>query len=195
MGQDAEALRRDIANTRAEMSGTIEAIGDRVSPGRMVERRKNRMANSVRSVKDRIMGTASGTGHKLADTTHSMKDTMGEKTSHLVESAKDTPELIREQTEGAPMIAGAIAFGVGFLTASVIPLSSAEERSAPAVREKLEPVKQELSSAAHEVAEHLKEPVGEATSALKESVSEGVKSVNQTATQVTDEVKSDAMNR
>ena len=50
MGQDAEELRREIEASRAEMSNTLDAIGDRVSPGRVIERRKNRMKNAVQSV-------------------------------------------------------------------------------------------------------------------------------------------------
>ena len=42
MGQSAEELRYEIADTRAELGQTLDAIGDRVSPGRMIERRKNR---------------------------------------------------------------------------------------------------------------------------------------------------------
>ena len=40
MGQRAEELRQEIEGTRAELSGTLDAIGDRVSPGRTVDRRR-----------------------------------------------------------------------------------------------------------------------------------------------------------
>jgi len=58
VGQDTEELRREIESTRNDMSGTLDAIGDRVSPGRMMQRRKNRMAATIGSVRDRVMGTA-----------------------------------------------------------------------------------------------------------------------------------------
>ena len=57
MGQSTHELRRDIERTRADLGDTLDAIGDRVSPGRMIERRKNRMSSGIRSVKDRVMGT------------------------------------------------------------------------------------------------------------------------------------------
>ena len=47
MGQSTEELKRDIEQTRADMSGTLDAIEDRVSPSRMIQRRKNRVAESV----------------------------------------------------------------------------------------------------------------------------------------------------
>ena len=58
MGQSTYELRRDIEQTRADLGETLDAIGDRVSPGRMIERRKNRMTSGIRSFKDRVMGTA-----------------------------------------------------------------------------------------------------------------------------------------
>ena len=33
MGQSAEELRQEIAGTRADLGDTLDAIGDRVSPG------------------------------------------------------------------------------------------------------------------------------------------------------------------
>ena len=67
MGQSAEELRYEIADTRAELGQTLDAIGDRVSPGRMIERRKNRFVVGMRSAKDRIMGTASDAGTAVTD--------------------------------------------------------------------------------------------------------------------------------
>ena len=41
MGKSPEELRSDIARTRDNLSGTLDAIEDRVVPGRIVERRKD----------------------------------------------------------------------------------------------------------------------------------------------------------
>ena len=40
MGQTAEDLRTQLAEQRGDISRDLEAIGDRVSPGRMMERRQ-----------------------------------------------------------------------------------------------------------------------------------------------------------
>ena len=47
MGQSPEELKQDVESTRADLSDTLDAIGDRVSPGRMIERRKNRMRQGL----------------------------------------------------------------------------------------------------------------------------------------------------
>src|SRR4051794_41986204 len=59
VGQSAEELRREIEATRGDLGTTIDAIGDRVSPGRIVERRTNRMRGGIRSVRESVMGRAS----------------------------------------------------------------------------------------------------------------------------------------
>ena len=63
MGQTAEELRaqqlrEEIAQGRSELSGTLDAIGDRVSPRRIAERRVNRIFGVFGTVRERVMGTA-----------------------------------------------------------------------------------------------------------------------------------------
>ena len=113
MGQSAEELRYEIAETREQLGGTLDAIGDRVSPGRMVERRKNRFMLGVRRMRDRVMGTVEQGTDRAASAT---------------DAVREAPELVREKTEGNPLAAGAMAFGVGFLVASVLPVSRLEEQ-------------------------------------------------------------------
>ena len=43
MGQSPEELKDEIESTRADLGDTLEAIGDRVSPGRVIERRTARV--------------------------------------------------------------------------------------------------------------------------------------------------------
>ena len=40
MGQESEALKADIEQRRESMTGTIDAIEDRVVPSRIIERRR-----------------------------------------------------------------------------------------------------------------------------------------------------------
>ena len=75
MGQSTEELRREIEYTRDDLGQTLDAIGDRVSPGRIVERRKNRVVNGLSSVRDRVMGTASDAGNSIGDTAGGTVDT------------------------------------------------------------------------------------------------------------------------
>ena len=181
MGQSAEELRYEIADTRAELGQTLDAIGDRVSPGRMIERRKNRLVSGVRSAKDRIMGTGSDAGHAVSDRAQGMGNTITETAGSAVDSVRGAPEAARQQAQGNPMMAGAVAFGVGFLVAAAFPPSRAEEQLAEQAMDKAEPVKQQLMETGQEVAEHLKESATEAVGQVKQAATEGAGQVADTA--------------
>ena len=170
MGQSAEELRRDIEYTRADLGETLDAIGDRVSPGRMVERRKNRVVNGLTSVRDRVMGTASDAGQSVGDTAGSAVDTI-----------KGAPDAVVQQTQGNPLVAGGIAFGVGVLLASVIPATAKEQQVAGQLMEKAEPLTEDLKQTGQQIAEHMKEPAREAVESVKQAATEGQQAVTATA--------------
>ena len=61
MGQNTEELTTtpaDIEATRADLTRNIDELSDKVSPQRVVERRKEAARNSLSSVRDKIMGSA-----------------------------------------------------------------------------------------------------------------------------------------
>jgi ElaB/YqjD/DUF883 family membrane-anchored ribosome-binding protein len=181
MGESAAELRRDIENTRADLGMTLDAIGDRVSPSRIVERRRNRMVYKVRDFKDRIMGSAEHAMDRGRDAGHSMTGASGNALSSVGDTISDMPDMVRQNTAGSPLVAGAIAFGFGFLVASVLPASEAEIHAEQRLVEKAEPLKHELTEAGKEMADHLKEPAREAVSEVKETAREGAQDVTQSA--------------
>ncbi len=89
MGQTAEELRQDIADTRDNLSDTLDAIGDRVSPGRVIERRKNRMTAGVHSALERVMGSA----HDAADAVRDAPSSVGSGTQGRRWSPAASPSL------------------------------------------------------------------------------------------------------
>jgi len=173
MGTAPEELRQEIADTRADLSTTLDAIGDRVSPGRMIERRKNRMTESVQSLRDQVMGTA----------------------HHAGDSVTGVPGQVREHTRGAPILAGAIAFGVGFLIASAVPASSAEEQLGSTLLDKAEPLKEELVDAGKAVAQHLSEPAKESVASVKEAAAQSAQTVADQAKGAVMDTKEQASQR
>jgi ElaB/YqjD/DUF883 family membrane-anchored ribosome-binding protein len=170
MGQSAEELRREIEYTRGDLGETLDAIGDRVSPGRIVERRKNKVVNGLSSVRDRVMGTASDAGHSVGDTAGSAVDTI-----------KGAPDTVVHQTQGNPLVAGGIAFGVGVLLASVFPATAKEQQVAGQLMEKAEPLAEDLKQTGQQMAEHMKEPAREAVESVKQAATEGQQAVADTA--------------
>ena len=178
MGQNAEELKRDIAQTRYELGDTLDAIGDRVSPGRIMERKKNRVTESFRTVKERVMGTASDTGHAVTDKMHGLSD-----------AATGMPDTVKQQAQGAPVAAGAIAFGIGFLVAAAIPPSEKEKELSTQMMDKAEPLKQQLTEAGHEMADHLKEPASQAASQVKQAAGDAAQQVKGSASDAASDLK------
>jgi ElaB/YqjD/DUF883 family membrane-anchored ribosome-binding protein len=185
MGQSAEELTNDIQRTRTDLGETLDAIGDRMSPGRMMERRKNRMTNGMRAVRNRVMGTVEDFGFAVSETGHAAGSRAGEK-------VRSMPDTVRQQSQGNPLMAGAIAFGFGFILASAFPASRTERRAASQLMEKAEPIKQELTEAASEIAQDMREPAREAMERVKEAATEGAQTVAGSAKAAMHETSGDA---
>jgi len=166
MGQSPEELRRDIEETRAELGGTLDAIGDRVSPGRIIERRTNRARQGVQRVRERVMGAA-----------HDAGATSKEQLSATVDTVREAPQAAREGTQGSPLVAGGLAFGIGFLIASIAPRTRTESQAVSAIGDHIQPLKEELAGAGQHVVENLKEPTREAASNVKEAAAAGGREV------------------
>lgn len=170
MGTSTEGLKDDIERTRADLGETLDAIGDRVSPGRMMERRKNRLMSGMDAVWDRLMGTA----HDAAA------------------GVREVPDKLGERTEGAPMLAGALAFGVGFLAAVAMPATEPERRLGAPLVERAQPLKDDLQSSAREAAQHLAEPAKQSAEAIKEAAASGAQEVAEHAKEARDEAVDEA---
>ena len=74
MGQESEELRADIERRRESMTGTIDAIEDRVVPGRIIERRRQAAREWVGGVRERVMGPPQTIKHQAS----SAADRVGE---------------------------------------------------------------------------------------------------------------------
>jgi hypothetical protein len=173
MGQSPEELRRDIELTRVGMSENLDAIGDRVSPGRIVDRRRNRMRNGVSSLRERVMGAPSAVGSTLSDHTPSV--------SGGGEALRSAPEAARSTAQGNPLLAGAVAFGAGFAAAAIFKGTETEARAATTLQEKAQPLKEEAQSVARGMASGLQEPAQQAAESLKETATSGAESVKEAA--------------
>ncbi|WP_077489654.1 DUF3618 domain-containing protein [Sinomonas mesophila] len=170
MSQNPDAIRADIEQTRERLGYDVDAVADKVSPSHVAHRQTERVKGAMTDMKDRIMGTADDvtTGARSA----------AEDAGAAVERVE---RKVMRKTQGNPLAAGLIAFGAGLLLSSLIPPSEKEREAARAIKEKAEPMTQELSGAASEMAEHLKEPAREAVENVRQSASEGVQAVKEEA--------------
>jgi hypothetical protein len=124
----------------------------------------------------------------VSDTTQSLTESAGE----AKDAVAHAPQAVAQKTQGAPMIAGAIAFGVGFLIAAAFPPSKKEIAASANLMDSLEPVKDQLKESARDMADNLKQPAIDAAQSVKEAASSGVEEVKSTTKDAAEQTKQQA---
>src|SRR6185503_2593468 len=112
------------------MTGTIDAIEDKVVPSRIIERRRAAVSGWVGGVKERVMGTAQTAGDQASSTVSKVSDGV----SHAADAVTNAPQQVQQATAGSPLIAGAVAFGIGALVAVLLPETDSEQRAVAAMQ-------------------------------------------------------------
>src|SRR3954469_16429365 len=128
---DPDVIRRQIEDTRANLSYDVDALNEKVNPTRVVDRRVGRAKSSVTGLKDRVFGAAhdtrqhaSGSASNAAGSVQGAASSAAGSVQNAASSAADAvqsaPATIQRQAEGNPLAAGLIAFGVGWLVSSLL---------------------------------------------------------------------------
>jgi cell division septum initiation protein DivIVA len=177
MTSDPDQIRDSIEQTQQSLSADVDALTEKVSPPRIVERRVQRTRSAMTSMKDRIMGSAqqhtSSLGGTVSSSASSAKDTVAATASSAADMAGSAPEMARQRTRGNPLAAGLIAFGAGWLIASLLPATEAEQQVASQVKdlaaEKGRPVAQQLGEAGQEAAQDLRESAQQRAQSVRET--------------------------
>ncbi|PWC03245.1 DUF3618 domain-containing protein [Agromyces badenianii] len=176
-----DEIRDDIERTRAEFGQDVDALADKVSPSKMAERQTRRMRNAVTSLKDRVMGAASSA-------TDSAQDMIG----GAGDAVADSPHKLASTTRGNPIAVGLIAFGVGWLAASLVPASKVERDAAEHAKDAAAPLVGQVKDIAAETADHLREPAKDAADAVKDRAAEAVDTVREEGESAAADVKNEA---
>ncbi|SCG38691.1 Protein of unknown function [Micromonospora echinaurantiaca] len=207
MSTDPAQIRREIEATRSNLSSDVDALAYKVSPSRIVDDRKQRVRTALQNVRDKVMGTASDLGHGTGHAAHSVGDrassaahTVSDKAqsaaSTVGDAAQRAPQVIREKSEGNPLAAGLIAFGVGWLASSLIPATRREQQVASQVKEKAGEhtgvVKEKLTEVAGELKQELREPAQQATESVKSTAQDAVHAVKDDTKSAAQDVKDQA---
>jgi gas vesicle protein len=171
-----EEIRRDIEATRAELGQDVDALADKVTPAKIVDRQVDKVKSAFGDVKERVMGVTD-------DVRSSASDAAG--------SLSDAPHRAVDKAKGNPLAVGLIAFGVGWLAASLVPASEKEKELASSIKDAAQPFVSEVTDAAKEVGEHLREPAQEAAAAVKDSATGAAEQVKSDATDAAGDVQGD----
>ena len=174
-------LRRDIERTRLELGQDVDALADKVTPSKIAERQTRKVRRAMTSLKDRVMGVASD----VTDSTHDAIEQAGG-------ALADAPQKVASGTRGNPIAVGLIAFGVGWLAASLIPASGLERRAADHAKDAAAPLLDEVKDVAAETADHLREPAKNAVDAVKDRATEAVDTVREEGEAASEDMQSEA---
>ena len=185
MGQEPDAIRQDIEQTRAEMSETVEAVGYKAD---VPSRAKDAVSEKVETVKSKVSDTAtrareavSGTTSRVGDATPSRGE-VRQQTRRVAGLAKENP---------LGLAIGAAA--VGFLAGLVVPSTRVEdERLGPVadqVKDKAKETGQEALDRGRQVAQ---EVAGTAADTARQRTQEHGKELADSARQNAQDVASEA---
>ncbi|MDQ5809058.1 MAG: DUF3618 domain-containing protein [Actinomycetota bacterium] len=170
MGQDPDAIRREIEETRERMGETVGAIGYKAD---VPTRAKEKVSGTVQSVKESITGAA-GTVNEATPSTGDVK-----------QAARRGAGIAQENPLGLAI--GSIA--IGFLAGMLIPSTDVEN-------EKLGPmadqVKDQVMETGQEALERGKQVAQEVAGTAQESVQQVKEQVQESAQQAAQDVKETA---
>jgi Protein of unknown function (DUF3618) len=203
VGEESDQLRREIEQTRRELGTDVDALTDKVSPRRVVERRVDRARDAVSGMKEKVMGTTSDAGSGMSGAASSVQDTMSgaassvqSAASSVGDTAVETAHKARRQAEGNPLAAGLVAFGLGWLVSSLLPPSQKERELAQQVKDQAQPavqaVGQQAGQALSEVKDNLQQPAQQAVQSVKETATDAADTVKQDARSAAGDVKGQA---
>ncbi len=183
---DPDQIRADIEATRRDLSRNVDALTDQVAPGNVARREANRVGDSLRGLKDRVMGSDddySGwddgprRGDQLRSQVGEARDQAAARLSDAQEAVTGAPGAARRRTRGNPLAAGLIAFGVGALIGGLMPSTQREREAGVALKERAEPLVEEAKGAAAEAVEHLKPHAQEAAESVKAHATDSAQAV------------------
>jgi hypothetical protein len=185
----------------------VDALTEKISPQRIVERRVRRTHTAMTNVKDRIMGSTSdayqtagsatsGVAGSVSDRASAARDTAADVASSAVETVRSAPDTVRRRASGNPLAAGLIAFGAGWLLSSLLPASQPEQQVATQVKdfatEQGRPVVQQLGQAGQEAAQELKESAQQRAESVKQTATDAAQTVKGEAQSAASDVKGQA---
>lgn len=168
---DPDVIRQQIEETRRNLSYDVDALNEKANPVRVVDRRVSRAKDSVTGMKDKVFGSAPDSSPHRSPSASSAASSVQDAASSAAHSVQNAPDAVQRQTQGNPVAAGLIAFGVGWLVSSLLPTSEKEKQLASQAESA---VKQPLIDQAKQVAQ-------EAGDALKPAAQQAVESVKGTA--------------
>ena len=204
---DPDVIRRQIEDTRRELSYDVDALNEKVNPARVVDRRVTAAKGRVSGLKDKVMGTAHDTRQSAHGTASNAAGSVQGAASNAAGSVQDAassaagaiqgaPDMAIRQTQGNPLAAGLIAFGVGWLVSSLLPATQKEQELAQqaesAVRDNKDALLAPAKQAAQEIGDQLKPAAQDAVESVKSTAQDAAATVKDEGQHAAQDVQGQA---
>jgi hypothetical protein len=204
---DPDVIRRQIEDTRRELSYDVDALNEKVNPTRVMDRRVSAAKGRMGRMKDRVMGSAQDTRYSAQGMASSAQGRASDMASNAAGSVQDVassaasavqqaPETVIRQAQGNPLAAGLIAFGVGWLVSSLLPVSEKEtqlaQQAESTVREHKDTLLEPAKQAAQEMGEQLKPAAQQAVEEVKSTAQDAAATVKDEGQSAAQDVKGQA---
>ena len=179
MGEDPDRIRREIEQTRAEMSETVDALGYKAD---VKSRAKESLQDKRDSAKESVVGATQSVKEKLVGAKDSVSETAGGATSRVSDATPDK-EQIKIQARQAKGLAqenplglaiGSIA--VGFIAGLLIPATRVEDEKLGQMSDQ---VIEKAKETGQEALEHGKQVAQETAQSAQETLKESAQSHGQ----------------
>ncbi|MEU8818496.1 DUF3618 domain-containing protein [Actinoplanes sp. NPDC048796] len=214
MAEEPDRLRQDIENTRRSLTRDVDLLAEKTSPTKVAQRRWTAVKEKVMGVSDSASSKASDVGGTVSDKASQVGgavsdkasqvgsavsdkagqagDVASEKAHQAVGAVKQAPQAVAQQTQGNPIAAGIIAFGVGMLAATLIPVTEAEKSAGAALKEHSGDLTEKVKDATQELREDLQGSAQEALGQVKETAQDAVATTKSTAQDNVQDVRDQA---
>jgi ElaB/YqjD/DUF883 family membrane-anchored ribosome-binding protein len=185
MGQDPDAIRQDIEQTRAEMSETVGAVGYKAD---VPSRAKEAVSDKVENVRSKVSDTATRAKEAVVGAADRVGDA-APSGGQVKQQARRTAGLARENPLGLAIGAAAL----GFLAGLVVPSTRVEDEKlgpvADQVKDKVKETGQEALDRGRQVAQ---EVASTAADTAKQRTQEHGQELADSARQNAEDVASEA---
>jgi uncharacterized protein YjbJ (UPF0337 family) len=203
MAEEPDRLRQDIEATRASMTRHVDLLAEKTSPTKVAQRRwtavkekvmgssehaRHSAGNAAGTVQDKASSAASTVQDKASsaagtvqDKASQLTDKAGEKAHDAADAVRSAPQTVARQAQGNPLAAGIIAFGVGMLAATLIPVTDAEKRAGQQLKEHSGDLTDKVKDIASEMKDDVSGTVQQAVGQVKETATDAAQTTKQQA--------------
>jgi gas vesicle protein len=181
MGQDPDAIRQDIAQTRTDLGETVEAVGYKAD---VPSRTKDAVSDKVENMKSKVSDTTTRAKQAVAGTTSRASDATPSR-GEVKQQTRRAAGLAKENPLGLAIGAAAL----GFLAGLAVPSTRVEDerlgRMSDQVMDKVKETGQEALDRGKQVAQ---EVASSAADTAKEQTQEHGQDLAQSAKQNTQDL-------